>query len=242
MWGAGFIAPGGDGLLDLMLKPMGLDKQANLLDLSAGLGAFLYKVTEQTGAYVTSLESDPALAIRANEILIKSGKGKVDAITYYTPDTFEPTKTVTKIYDCIVARELFYRVQDKHRFFAALAASTKAQAQIAFTDFIVNPEDHDNDAVGAWMAFEGNVAPLGLVAMAEEWAQVGLKLRVPEDMTGFYRREVLLGLQRLAKFLATGIRPDAETREAILQRLDLWARRLVAMEQGLKFYRFYGTK
>jgi 2-polyprenyl-3-methyl-5-hydroxy-6-metoxy-1,4-benzoquinol methylase len=242
MWGEGFVAPGGEVLLDLMLKPLALDKQANVLDLSAGLGAFLHKVTAQSEAYVTSLESDPALAIRANERLLKLGKGKVDAIMYYTPDLFEPTKTVTKVYDCVVAREVFYRVQDKHGFFAALAACTKPQAQITFTDYIVNPEDHDNDAVGAWMAYEGNVAPLGLIAMAEEWAKVGFKLRVHEDQTSLYRREALLGLQRLLKFLASGTRPDAETRQAILQRLELWTRRIKAMEQGLKLYRFYGTK
>lgn len=242
MWGEGFVAPGGGAMLDMLLKPLGLDKQTNVLDLSAGLGAFLHKATADFGAYVTSLESDPAIAIRANELLIESGKGKVDAITYYTPDAFVPAKTVSKVYDCIIARDVFYRVRDKHKFFTALAACTKPQAQISFTDYIVNPEDKNKPAIVAWTAYEGNVAPLGLVAMAEAWAKVGFKLRVHDDQTHFYRQEVLGGLQRLAQFLATGIRPDAETRQDILRRMDLWTHRLTAMEQGMKFYRFYGTK
>lgn len=242
MWGAMHVLPGGDAVLDMLLKPIGLDKQTEVLDLSAGLGGLLHKAASEFGAYVTGLEPNPALAIRANEILVRSGRSKSEAIAYYTPDNFVAAKTVTKVYDCVIAREIFYRVKDKHKFFTALAVCTKPQAQVTFTDYVVNPEDRSKPAIAAWLAFEENAAPLGLVEMAEAWAQANFKLRVHSDQTHFYRREVLLGLQRFATFLASGIRPDEETRQDILRRMELWTYRLAAIEQGMKFFRFYGTK
>ncbi len=84
--------------------------------------------------------------------------------------------------------------------------------------------------------------PFGLIEMAEAWAKAGFKLRVNDDQTEYYRKEVLAGLMRFALFLKTGPRPDAETKKAILRRLETWMHRLAAMEEGMKFYRFYGTK
>jgi hypothetical protein len=78
--------------------------------------------------------------------------------------------------------------------------------------------------------------------MAELWAKAGYMLRVHDDQTAYYRKEVMAGMKRFAQFLATGVRPDAETRVAIGKRMQVWAHRMEAMDNGMKFYRFYGTK
>lgn len=242
MWGEGFLTPGGRTISDMLVKPLGLTNEMSVLDLSAGLGGRMRRVTMETGVYITGLEPDPGIADRGQAMSVLAGKGRHDVIEHYVPAEFAPGKTVTRVYDCIIARETFYRVQDKQKFFAALAACTKPQAQIAFTDYIVNPEDRDKPAIAAWMAYERGSTPLGLVEMAEAWAKEGFKLRVHDDQTDYYSKEVLAGLKRFAEFLAASRRPDPETRQAILRRMETWTHRLAAMEQGMRFYRFYGTK
>jgi hypothetical protein len=61
-------------------------------------------------------------------------------------------------------------------------------------------------------------------------------------MTEYYKSEVKKGLVRFAKYIATGINPDPETMKAINKRIVTWAHRMAALEQGAKFYRFYGLK
>ncbi|MDP9126806.1 MAG: methyltransferase domain-containing protein [Pseudomonadota bacterium] len=242
MWGDGFVTPASDAVTDMLIKPLGLNKQMSVLDLSAGLGGRMRRITKDFGVYVTGLEPDPGIAARGMEMSARLGKGKQDAISHYTPATFSAGKTVTQSYDCIIACETFYRVQDKQKFFAALTACTKPQAQVSYTDYIVNPENRKNAAIVAWQNYEKDTTPLGLIETAEGWAKEGFKLRVNDDQTDFYRKEVVAGLQRLATFLGTMSRPDLETRNAILRRMEIWAHRLAAMEQGMKFYRFYGTR
>jgi hypothetical protein len=196
------------------------------------------RTTEEFNVYVTGLEPDPQIAARGMAMSIRAGKSKRDAISAYEPESF----SVEHHYDCIMARETFYRVADRKKFFADLAACAKAGAQISFTDYIVNPEDREKPAIKAWMAREQGANPASLVEMAEEWAKAGFDLRVHDDQTDFYTKEVAAGLKRLAIFLVHGHKPDAETKAALRRRLDIWMHRLGAFKQGMKFYRFYGAK
>lgn len=237
MWGAGFVTPGDAVLNDMMMTPLGLTKDHSVLDLSAGLGGRLRKTVEEFGVYITGLEPDPDIAARGMELSTRAGKAKRAEISAYDPASF----SVARRYDCIIARETFYRVADRPTFFAALAGCTKAGAQISFTDYIVNPEDREKPAIVAWTEKE-KCNPIGIVEMAEAWAKVGFKLRVHDDQTNFYKSEIKIGLKRLALFLATGPIPDTETKQAISRRLNTWVLRLGAMQSGMKFVRFYGSK
>jgi cyclopropane fatty-acyl-phospholipid synthase-like methyltransferase len=238
MWGEGFVAPGTTVIADALIKPLALNKDMSMLDLSAGLGGRMRSAVEQYGIYVTGLEPDAGIAARGMALSVKAGKGKQAAIDAYDPNNF----SVTKKYDCFVARETFYRVIDKNKLFNAIGAIAKPRGQISFTDYIVNPEDREKAGIVSWRSFEKDAAPLSLVEMAEAWAKAGFTIRVHEDQTDFYRKEVTAGLARFAKFLATGVQPDAETKKAILRRMQTWVHRMAALEQGMKFYRFYGTK
>jgi 2-polyprenyl-3-methyl-5-hydroxy-6-metoxy-1,4-benzoquinol methylase len=238
MWGEGFVAPGGDFLADKMIKPLGLTKEMNVLDLSAGLGGRMRKITAEVGAYITGLEPDAEIAARGMDMSMKAGQSKHAPVKHYEASLFVPEHT----YDCVIARETFYRVANKTAFFTTISDCCKPKAQIVFTDYIVNAENKSHAAVMAWQAKEKGAAPLGLVEMTEAWAKVGFNLRVNEDLSDYYAKEVTTGLKRLALFLGSGVNPDAETKTAIMRRIDIWTNRMAAMGQGMKFIRFYGTK
>jgi cyclopropane fatty-acyl-phospholipid synthase-like methyltransferase len=238
MWGEGFVTPGGHVINSLLIKPLGLTKEMSVLDISAGLGGYMRRAAEETGAYVTGLEPDAKLAERGMQLSIKAGKAKRAPITHYDSANLVLDRT----FDSVVARETFYRLPDRPNFFTTIAEHTKSQAQIAFTDYILDKEHREKPEVLAWKEKEKLANPLSLVEMAEAWAKVGFRLRVHEDLTDFYKTEVLVGMKRLMEFLASGIRPDKETAESVLRRIETWQYRLKAMDVGMKFYRFYGTK
>lgn len=238
MWGEGCVLPGDEVLTAAMLDSLKLDKDMSVLDISAGLGVRLRHIAEKYGATATGLEPDPQIAARGMAMAIASGKGKESAIATYEPATF----SVAQNYNAILAREIFYQVGNKENFFKALAAASKPQGGIAFTDYILNPEDRDKPAVKAWLGYEEDPTPLSLVEMAEGWAKAGFTLTTHEDQTDFYRKEILAGMARLAKNLAALPRPDAATKKTILKRTELWTHRMAALEQGLKLFRFHGVK
>jgi len=238
MWGQGCVTPGDKHVTDLLIKPLGLTKEMSVFDLSAGLGGRLRQITEKFGVYVTGLEPDPDIAKRGMELSAAAGLGKHAAIEAYDPMSL----TTPRLYDCIIARETIYRVPDKEKFIKSIIACCKSKAQVSFTDYIVNSESRDHPAMIAWRAFEQGADPIGLVEMAEIWARAGISIRLHDDQTDYYKKEVKAGLVKFAKFMASGVRPDAETKRAIEKRITVWAHRIAALENGMKFYRFYGLR
>jgi SAM-dependent methyltransferase len=238
MWGEGSVTPADDEVTKMLTLPLGLNKDLSVLDISAGLGGRLRAANAAFQVYITGLEPDAQIAARGMELSIKAGKGKHVEIAAYDPANF----SVARRYDCIIARETFYRVADRGAFFTALASATKPGAQISFTDYVINPEHRDNPAIKAFMAGESNANPASVVEMAEAWAKVGFKLRVLDDQTDLYMQYVLAGLRRFAIFMGSDVKPDAETKQSIVRHLNKWVLRIAALQNGMKFYRFYGTK
>ena len=238
MWGRGFVTPCDERFTEMMCLPMGLTKNMSMLDLSAGLGERMRQVTHEFGIYITGREPDPEIAARGMEMSQAVGLGKRDEITAYDPmNLLEP-----RLYDCVIARETIYRVGDKEKFIKSIVDSCKSRAQVSFTDYIVNPEAAKQPAIALWRAFEQGADPIGLIKMAEIWAKAGMSLRVHDDQTEYYKREVKQGLVRFAEFMATGVQPDGPTKKAIQKRIATWGHRLAALDAGMKVYRFYGTR
>ena len=238
MFGSGFVTPGGAFITEKLIRPIGLTKDMNVLDLSAGLGGRIRRIVDETGSYVTGLEPDAGVAKRGMELSVRAGKAKHASVEHYAADTL----ALSRMYDCVIARETFYRVANQPAFFTTIATHLKSRGHLAFTDYTVDPDHRDHPALTGWRQAEPLATPLGLAEMLAAWAEHGINLRIHEDLTDYYKKEVLKGLQNLGLFLSKNVEPDAETKQSIQKRLNIWAHRLAAMEHGLKFYRFYGTK
>ncbi|MBV8061518.1 MAG: methyltransferase domain-containing protein [Alphaproteobacteria bacterium] len=238
MWGEGEVAPLDLFLYDKLIIPLALNSNMSVLDMSAGLGGRMRRTTEELGVYFTGLEPDPEIAKRGMELSVRAGKGKKAPIEHYDPSHLKVSRT----YDCVIARETFYRVPDQVACLQAIGKCTKPRAQIVFTDYILNPEDREKPAIKTWLSSEKGANPFSLIEMAEAWAKVGFNIRISEDLTDIYKAEIANGMKRLLVFLSQGAKPDEETKVALAKRIDTWNRRTAAMEQGMKFFRFYGTK
>jgi cyclopropane fatty-acyl-phospholipid synthase-like methyltransferase len=221
----------------MLIKPVGLTKDMTVIDITAGLGERLLRAHHEFKADVTGMDIDSETALRGTELLKPYLSPKVAGISAYTL----PNLVIAKKFDCLFAREIFYRVADKPKFFQLVAGYSTALGQLSYTDYIVDPENRDRPAVRAWIQNEKGINPLGLVENAEAWAKAGFNLRVYDDQTAMYKAEIMKGILRFSNFIAAN-RPDLATKRAILKHMDLWGRRVAAIEQGLKFYRIYGIK
>lgn len=237
MWGALCVTPGDTNLTEQLIKPLGINKDMNILDLSAGLGSRLRKTADEFGAYIDGFEPDAGIAQRGMELSKASGHGKRVVIRHYDPMNLASPRS----YDCVISRETIYRVADKEKFIQSIAACCKKKAQISFTDYVVDPECRDHPAIAAWMEVEKGANPPSLVEMAGLWAKAGFTLRVHDDQTDYYMKEVLRGLARFLAFINT-VDPTPETQAAVRKRLKTWTYRLGAFQAGMKFYRFYAMR
>ncbi|MDD3029167.1 MAG: methyltransferase domain-containing protein [Alphaproteobacteria bacterium] len=238
MWGSGSLLPAEELLYELLSRPLNLNKDMKVLDLTAGIGHRMGKLVRDFNCSVEGRETNPELAVRGQTLLAAEGFDKKANLTLYNPDALLETQT----YTCVIARELLSRVSNKETFVRALVDCCTKDAQFSFSDYIVNPEDQNQPAILAWKAFEPERVPLSLVDMAELWAKAGVTLRVHDEQTDMYEAEIKQGLLRLAQFMGSGVRPDYPTKKAINQTITLWAHRAAAFEQGMKFYRFYGKR
>jgi len=238
MWGEGQTLPGGAEYITSLTSPLGVNQEMSILDLGAGLGALARQLAEHYKAYVTGLEQDPNLAARGMVMSIAHGKSKMASIVVYDPANFTPSRK----FDVIVAREVFYRIIGKEKFFKAIDASLKTGGgQIVFTDYILNPEAREKPAVTQWLTRERGAAPLSMIETIKLWKGMGYDLRIAEDQTPFYKDSILLGLRDLAQHMVMNV-PDRETKLVVLHEIDLWAKRLAAFHAGLRYCRFYGIK
>lgn len=240
IWGKGHNLPLGDDFIDKLAAPVGLDKSNGVLDLSAGLGAVGRRIASEFGAYVTGLEPDQALAEYGMEISTQANQAKKASVYFYDPDGFVEDKH----YDFIIARELFYKIPDKKRFFKEIKNSLKKdgpRGHLTFTDYILEPESRKDPAILAWLKNESPALPLPLKEMKKMWTKNGFDVRVSEDLTDTYKKEILKGLSGFAQFLRTN-KPDSETKKLVFSEIETWALRVSAFEHGLKFYRFYAMR
>lgn len=238
MWGEGHSFPGGDPYLANLSAPLGINAEMSVLDLAAGLGDMPRYLAGEHKTYVTGMEPDMALAARGMVMSIAAGKSKTASIVPYDPVNF----TASRKYDCVIARELFYRIIGKEKFFKAIDASVKTGGGvILFTDYILDLSAREKPAIVNWLRGEKDAAPLSSIETIKIWKGMGYDLRVAEDQTAEYKGLILNGLRNVANHMILN-RPDAGTKAYVLKEVDFWVRRIEAFKHGLKYYRFMGIR
>ncbi|MDX9690344.1 MAG: methyltransferase domain-containing protein [Proteobacteria bacterium] len=238
LWGEGRALPGDETYLDSLTSQLGLNHESSVLDLSAGFGDMARFIAERYKTYVTGLEQDQFLAARGMIMSIAAGKSKQASVTPYDPNIYEAARK----YDCVIAREIFYKIIGKEKFFQVVNSSIKSGGgHLVFTDYVVEAAARSKPAVVKWLEFERNAVPMSLIEIVKTWKQAGYEVRVMEDQTQLYKTIIL---KRLADFVAFADRHKIglASQMAIAQEIKPWTKRLAAFQQGLKYYRFHAIK
>ncbi len=237
LWGTGFSTPGGAEHISYLVKPMGLNPAMSALDLSAGLGGASRTMANQFGCWVTGLESSPPLAGEGMQRSHMAGLEKRAPIEAYDPEHFNYSKRV----DAIVYKEGLFTVRDKEQLFDGMEAVLKPRGHALLTDYILGPKPN-RAVVAAWADKEPLEPNLwSLEQMQNAFAQRNLDLRINEDITDTHRHLILTALQDFTQYLEQyALAP--ETKVAVMDEIELWARRVSALDNGLRCYRFYALK
>lgn len=238
LWGSGFTSPGGDDYIPELVKPLGLNPAMSVLDLAAGLGGAARRMAAQYGCWVTGLEPSPVLAKEGMERSIKAGMAKQATITHYDPENFRHPKR----FDCIFSKEAFFSIKDRESLNDGIEMSLKPRGQLLFTDYVFEKDEPRSPAVKEWLAKEPlEPFPLTVAKTVNSLQQRNLDIRITEDVTDAHRVLILAAIQSLTEFLEKHSM-DHETKLAVVEEVELWARRVAALQGGLRMYRFFALK
>lgn len=237
LWGQGFTTPGGEEYAQNLARPLGLNPAMSVLDVGAGLGGFCRSIAQKPGCWVVGLEASPALAKMGMERSAAAELAKKAPIRPFDPEKFAYDKRV----DAIFCRQTLFTVAHKEQFFDTLEGQLKPRGQALMTDYVLDPQAKLT-ALEAWAANEPQEPHLWTARDASEaFTQRNLDLRIAEDMTDDHRTQILTGLNAFTQHLAT-CSMDRQTKAHVLEEIELWARRVKAFSQGLRFYRFHAIK
>ena len=238
IWGKGFTTPGAEELIPDLVKPLGLNPAMSLLNLGAGLGGAARSMVAKYGCWVSGLEASKTLievgTIRAHE----AGMAKQASLEPFDPEAFRYPKRV----DCVFAKEVFYAVANKEQLFDGVEQAIKPGGQLLFTDYVLDGRGTLGPAVLAWMANEPAEPHLWtLDRLGEALQQRNFDLRITEDISDTHRALILQGISGLTERLArVSLSPRAKL--AVVEEVELWARRVAALSEGIRLYRFYALK
>lgn len=237
IWGQGFTTPGGADHVPYLVRPLGLNPAMSVLDLSAGLGGTCRAMATKFGCWVTGLEGSPPLAKAGMERSFMAGLAKQAPIEAYDPENF----TFSRRVDAVFYKEGMYTVANKDQMFDGIEVHLKPRGHVLVTDYILAPGAKAAD-LAAWQQHEPQEPHLWTKdEFANAFAQRNLDLRIAEDITDTHRGLILGAIQRLVEHMEKH-HLDHETKMNVMDEVELWVRRVSAMERGLRCYRFYALK
>lgn len=238
LWGTDFLSPGGVEHTAYLVKPFGINSSMSLLDLNAGLGGVARTIAKDYKAWVTGMETSSLLAKMGMERSEAQKLGKQAPIMHYDPNNL----VLDKNYDGIFAKEAFFTVSNKDKLFSEIAGHLKPGGQFLFTDYCVDAADLTDPALVGWMSHE----PVEPVLWSSARIVAALRsrkfdVRINEDMTQLQRQLITAALVQFLQHLRDHAM-DTATKMAVLDEVELWARRVAAFDAGLRVYRFYCMK
>jgi SAM-dependent methyltransferase len=237
IWGTGFATPGGSDFIPTIVKPLGLNPAMSVLDIGAGLGGATRTMAQQYGAWVTGVEPNPVLAEAGMFRSHKSGLARQAPVQRGDLESFKWPKRV----DAIFSKEAFYTVVNKDGLIDAMELALKPRGQLLFTDYVVDPSSMGRD-FNLWQQAEPvEPHPWTIDQYTNALAQRNLDIRISEDNSENQRTLILTAIQNLVKHLET-VAMDHDTKLAVVEEVETWARRVAALSSGLRYYRFYALK
>ncbi|WP_416618241.1 SAM-dependent methyltransferase [Niveispirillum fermenti] len=238
IWGPGFSSPGGDEFIPTIVKPLGLNPAMSVLDIGAGLGGASRAMAKQYGTWITGLEPNPVLAEAGMFRSQKAGLARQAPIMPIDLENFAWNKRV----DAIFSKEAFYTVRNKDKLIDSIEAALKPRGQLLFTDYVVDREQIRGRDFDGWMSAEPvEPTPWTIEQYAAALAQRNLDIRITEDNSDTQRTLILTAIQELVRHLET-VSMDRDTKLAVVEEVEMWARRVAALSSGLRYYRFYAMK
>lgn len=241
MWGEGFITPGGADQVKKLLPLLDLDKKKSVLVLGPGLGGINFTMVEETGVWITGLESDTELAKLGHESMIRAQLKRQAPVRF---NDLENLQLKPKSFDAALSFEGTLTVVDKKALFSAVADGLRMGGELFFSTLALPDTNPPNDKVKEWIAREPDRAkphPWPVEAMQAMLTSLNMEVRPVEDLTADYRRWVTTGFMN---YLGGLSKSDLlTTAQELMHECEYWTTRTNAIDSGgLKVVRYHAIK
>lgn len=241
MFGEGFMAPGGSGLIKDLVQPLGLDSSMTVLDIGSGLGGGTRAIHAATGAWVTGYESSPLYVEAAMEISKMEGLDRKAPVHAFDPEHLELKPNGT---NAIFSKDALFTVKNKEALIEALYAGLKVDGQLLITDYLAKTGDASGAAVDEWVAGEP-VKPhmWSIDQFRAQLTDLGFEIRVSEDVSDATRALITRSWAMAGEVLGDKSNLAGGLGPAMLAEAELWLRRMRVLESGqVGAYRIYCRK
>lgn len=150
IWGEGFMAPGGEGNVDLLVK--GLDLAGKqLLDIGCGQGRPACILAEKYGAHVTGIDLEAHLIKLSTARAVKMGLSEQTEFIQVKPG---PLAFADNSFDFIISSGAFTQIDDKLAMYQECLRVLKHGGTLSCYDWMKTEGDYSEDML-YWFKVEG---------------------------------------------------------------------------------------
>lgn len=229
IWGEGCHIPGGADFTLSLAQACQLEPDMKVLDLNAGMGAAARDIASKLGVTVAGKELDSELAKVGMALSEQADLAEAATIEPYDP---EELKLPRGAYDCILAREVLFLINDKLDFLRMLRDALKVRGQLTFTDYVVTDDANSGRELAQWREAEPRkVQPWTTDRYLMVMGELSLEVQTFEDITPQFIRLALSAWDSFKQELGkAGV--NRAFANAMLVEAELWQRRIQLMKSG----------
>jgi len=230
VWGRGLVGPGGGTYAIDNARPFSKRSESLVLDLSAGLGGRIAEIARDPDVSITGMERDPEFADMAVERMKQLDRQNIRSMSDFNPERLDLAGIK---YDCILAREAFFTVEDKLALLGILRNGLRQKGTLSFTDFVLaEPDQNEGTVMDEWHDSEPlTPKPWSLEEYRSVLTSLNLNVTELEDDSDYYRELVLHAWRNYVDGLED-ITFDRTIVDALMQEAQLWLHRVRALESG----------
>lgn len=193
VWGAGFMAPGGEGNVEKMVGGLALEGR-RVLDIGCGIGGPACTLAETYGANVVAIDLEPPLIERAR--LRAARLGLSDRIDFEVVDA-GPLRFDDGTFDLVMSSGGVTQTADKLGVFQECLRVLKPGGTLSLYDWMKSEGEYSQD-MRYWFEMEGLTYALETPRAQEATLrEAGFDQVSVVDGSGWYRAEVRKEYERL---------------------------------------------
>ena len=193
IWGEGFMAPGGEGNIDLLVKGLELAGK-QVLDIGCGQGRPACILAGKYGAHVTGTDLEAHLVQRSTLRAEKMGLGGQTRFIHVKPG---PLEFPDNSFDLVVSSGAFTQIDDKLPMYEECLRVLKPGGVLSCYDWMKTEGEYSEDML-YWFQMEGltyaMLTPEQHVALLQ---QAGFSNVQADDRSPWYRKTARKEYERI---------------------------------------------